>query len=274
MSQETPNLSDKSSQLIRRESELARLPLVSSSALADIIDRSLVHIQKNNALEMRNRIGAHELSLPDFRLVCAFAKDLQLTPEEVLNRLLMPSTGPIRAVTTIENGQFKVLRVAKEILPVSSFPYIEGLVVEMLHYRLEPSSNLDLSMFPKLAALFCDFNGLTRLNLSQIPNLKGLFCHFNRLTELDLFLIPNLETLGCTNNQLKELDFSQTPLLTELYCWDNRLTELDLSQVPNLIELWCHNNQLTELDIRNLRNLKSLKHDPGIRLIQRPDQNF
>jgi Leucine-rich repeat (LRR) protein len=297
MSQEHPITPAANSLLIRPSYGLVSLPEGGSPALSEIISRSLVHIQASRALATRHRIGEHELCEPDYGLVCAFAEDLRLPPEEVLKRLLLPKSGYLFPDTRIEDGRFKELLVDRETLPISSIPFIEGLVVERLFLRLqETPSGLDLSMFPNLTVLYCGWNPLTELDLSQVPNLTVLWCGENQLTELDLSQVPNLTKLecegnqlteldlsqvsnltklDCDRNQLTELDLSQVPNLTVLYCDGNQLTELDLSQVPNLTELYCDWNPLTELDISNLQNLNSLSYDEGkTRLIQRPDQNF
>ena len=255
MSEEVPITPAESSLVIRPSTGLVSLAEGGSPALAEIIGRSLVHIQASRALATRHRIGEHELCGPDYGLVCAFAEDLRLPPEEVLRRLLLPKSGYLFTDTRIEDGRFKELQVDRETLPISSIPFIKGLVVERLFLRFQETlSGLDLSTFPNLTKLDCDGNQLTALDLSQVPNLTELSCGSNQLTELDLSQVPDLGGLWCAKNQL---------------------IELDLSQVPNLNDLHCSENQLTELDIRNLQNLNSLSYDEGkTRLIQRPDQNF
>lgn len=310
MSPEESKSSEKSDLIIRRESGLTLLPNSVSSALAEIISRSLVHIQSNKALSgmvyedgerhslvqtpisqslaTLHRIGEHELYGPDYSLVCAWARELQLTPEETMRRLLKRSRDKEWCWDTrIEEGRFKNLCVVasgkseKETLSVSSIPSIKGLVVEKLYLSLKDQFKvLDLSMFPKLKALDCSHNKLTELDLSQVPNLKELWCSYNQLIELNLFHVPNLTLLWCGDNQLSFLDLSHVPNLTllqccvnqltvldlshvtkleELMCTFNHLTALDLSCVPDLTELWCDNNQLSELNLSHVPNLRLLQ---------------
>ena len=296
MSQESSKPSQNKDLIIRPEAGLANLPNGKSAALAEIINRSLVHIQTSKTLGVRHRIGEQELFGPDYRLVCAFAEDLRLMPEEVLSRLLVTGCGNKGWGTKVEEGRFMALHIDNKTLPISSIPSIDGLIVEILRVQLQALlSDLDFSMLPNLKVLGCGGNQLTKLDLSQNPNLRELACHGNRLTELDLSGTPNLTVLNCYGNQLSDLDLSAAPHLRKFYCYGNKLiklalsdapnltdvscagnklTELDLSGSSNLTHLSCYGNQLIVLDIRNLRNLETLKCDPATRLIQRPDQNF
>jgi len=267
--------------IVQSGGALARLPDGGTPALAEIINRSLVQILTSKALAARHRIGEHELCGPDYRLVCALAEDMGLTPEETLRRLLLTGGKGLECWDTrIENGRFKALRFREETLRISSIPVIEGLGVETvslgLHegfVRLDVSmfpnltelscwnnqlTEMDLSHVPNLTVLSCNRNQLTELNLSQVPNLTELWCYQNHLTELDLSHVPNLTVLSCSGNQLAELDLSQVPNLTELACNENHLTELDLSHVPNLSWLSCSGNHLTELDLSQVPNLTLL----------------
>ena len=241
--------------IIRRETALALLSDGGTPALSEIVKRSLVHIQTSKALGIRHRVGEQELFGPDYRLVCAFAEDLRLTPEEILRRLLL--AGQALWNTKIEDGRFKALRIDEDTLPVSSIPSIAGLVVESLQWwgLKEAPTGIDFSMFPHLTRLDCSDNQLTDLDLSQVPNLTVFSCNMNPLTKLDLSRVPNLMELHCQDVHLTELDLSGVPNLTLLMCYNNQLTELDLSQIPNLTGLECVGNQLSELNIRNLRNL-------------------
>ena len=135
--------------IVRGETALALISDGGTPALSEIVNRSLIQIQTSKALGMRHRVGEQELFGPDYRLVCAFAEDLRLTPEEVLRRLLLVvESGHGRWNTKIEEGRFKALRVDKGELPVSSIPAVAGLVVESLKLRLkEAPKNIDFSMF-------------------------------------------------------------------------------------------------------------------------------
>ncbi len=296
MPPEESKASDKHGIIIRPSTGLVSHPNGDSPALGEIMTRSMVHIQTSKALEMRHRVGEQELFGPDYRLVCAFAEDLRLMPEEVLSRLLVTRCDKKGWNTKVEDGRFMALHIDKKTLPISSIPSIDGLIVEILRVQLQALlSDFDFSMLPNLKVLGCGGNQLTKLDLAQNPNLRELACHGNRLTELDLSGTPNLTVLNCYGNQLSDLDLSAAPHLRKFYCYGNKLiklalsdapnltdvscagnklTELDLSGSSNLTHLSCYGNQLIVLDIRNLRNLETLKCDPATRLIQRPDQNF
>ncbi len=238
-------------------------------ALAEIINRSLVHIQTSKTLSVRHRVGAYELCWPDYSLVCAWAEDLGLTPEETIRRLLIQAgISDGEWDTRIEDGRFRSLCVATsvfeefvhmETLSVSSIPPIKGLAVEKLYLRLKNTPvGLDLSFFPNLMELECRDNQLTELGLSHVPNLTVLECGGNQLSELDLTHVPYLTELCCRSNQLTNLALFRATNLTRLSCSENPLTQLNLSYLANLTSLACLTNQLTELDLSHVPNLKTL----------------
>ena len=260
MSKEPPKSTEGSELQIRREAGLAKLPNGNSSALSEIVRRSLIHIQTSKALGARHRIGEYEILGPDYRLVCAWAEQLQLTREEVLTSLLTPGAESWRNWDTcLLNGRFKSLRVPEKILPIYSIPNIAGLVVETLSLELENDfSNLSLSSFPNLKKLCCRVTELRNLDLSGAPLLTELLCDCNRLKGLDLSTVPFLSVLWCDSNGLSNLDLSGVPLLTELRCGSNRLESLDLSAVPRLTTLSCGCHQLAELDLTSVPHLTKL----------------
>lgn len=281
MSEELPRSPGKSGLSIQRDAGLVNFSNGGFRPLSEIINRSLIHIQTSKALSMRHRLGEHELWGPDYRLVCAFAEDLRMTPEEVLRQLLSTWSLNTRWRTMIDGGRFKDLHIDKEKLPISSIPSIEGLVVESLDLRfLEVNPYPDFSMFPNLKHLGCDDNQLieldlslvphltmlgccenrlTKLDLSQVPKLTILHCHGNQLAELDLSHVPNLKVLHCYGNQLTGLDLSQVSKLANLFCQDNQLFNLEVFQNPELTVLWCEGNQLTKLDLSRVPDLALLR---------------
>ena len=279
MPPEPPQLPEEASLIIQRGAGMVTLPQGGSPALSEIISRSLAHLRTCAAVGKRHRIGEHELCAPDYQLVCTWAEELQLTPEDVLKRLLKRRDMREKNLTTIVDGRFTSLVVDGEALPVSSLPPIEDLAIEILIIWRDPSIKLDLSPLQYLKSLACLFSQLTELDLSIVPNLVMLFCFSNQLTELELsestkllFLdcsfnriaelnlsdVSNLSLLTCASNLLTEVDLSGVPNLTQLDCSKNQLTQLDLSRVPNLTMLKCSENQLTELDLSGVPNLKSL----------------
>lgn len=259
---------EKPALIIRPSTDLVRLPDGATSALSEIINRSLVHIQTSKALGMLHRIGEHELYGPDYRLVCIWAEELRQTPEEVLANLLEDSEIPddekddgwVDLRTELVRGRFKSIQLDRAILKVGGFSSIEGLVLQRLGLfgGNDGVFNLDLSRVPNLKELRCTGNQLAELDLSEVPNLTILDCGSNQLAELDLSGVPNLTKLFCGSNQLIELDLSGVPNLTKLFCGSNQLAELNLCGIPNLTGLDCRSNQLADLDLSGISNLTYL----------------
>ena len=221
MSSENSNPAEETGLQFHPGSGLAGLPNAGTPALSEIIGRSLVHVQTSKALGMLHRIGEHELYGPDYRLVCAWAEELRLTQEDVLERL----TSYPYMRSTLVNGKFKELRVDQGFLEISGLPSISGLKIELLEIC---DSGLVTERSEK---------PLSNLDLSILPGLTKLICTGNVLTVLDFSVVPNLTSFGCGNNKFTELDLSDVPNLTHLYCWNNKLTKLNLSDVPNLNKL-------------------------------------
>lgn len=259
MSQESPDQSHKEL-IIRPSTGLVTLPDGSSSPMAEIISRSIAHIQTRKALAIRYRVGEHELLWPDYHLVCAWAEQLQMTREEVLNNLLIPGFDSWMSWdTSILNGRFNALRIDETTLPIFSVPSITGLAIESLSLGLtEEFSRLELSIFPNLRKLSCRVTELRELDLSGTPLLTELLCDSNRLMELDLFCVPLLTVLWCDSNPLGRLNLSGVPLLAELRCGGNRLKELDLSAVSRLKVLSCSGSRLATLDLTPVPYLTKL----------------
>lgn len=273
---------------IHPESGLARLPNNESSALIEIIDRSLAHIQTSKTRAALHWIGTHELCGPDYHLVCAWAEELGILPEEVLQHLLEEDSEDALPEwrTIIVGGTFESLQVDRTVLPIQEIPEVEGLVLKRLRLfysgygRRRGMLKLDLASVPdlteldcnymdltelnlasalKLTAIQCSFNGLTELDLSQVPNLTNLKCIFNQLTKLDLSSVPNLKQLTCCSNKLTGLDLSSVPNITAIDCSENHLTDLDLSLASNLKVLFCNHNQLTDLNLSSIPSLVALR---------------
>ena len=281
MPSEYPNFPEPENGLIIRPSTgLVKLADGGSSAISEIVNRSLVHIQTSKTLGRLHRIGEHELHWPDYQLVCFWAEQLNTPPAAALAALFEPiPTRTFRHQTTLINGRFVNMNLGPRLKGIKGLPSIEGLRIKfflandlgLCALNLSPVPNLillrssgnqltdlDLSPVPNLTQLICSENQLTYLDLSQLPNLTMLTCDENQLTDLDLSAVPNLTNLFCGENKLTDLDLSAVPNLTELFCDENQLTNLDLSAVPNLTELFCHHNQLTDLDLSAVPNLTRL----------------
>ena len=293
-------------------SGLAQVGQQGGRVMAEMVSGALAlsrNVQTSAALVPEFRIGEHVLCEPDYSQILLWASALEVEPETVVKRLL---TEPKEVwdrgnKTRLVNGRLISLWWDLELLPVVSFEWVDGLVIESLVFHaplmtsrverklslrlpmlrrldfgkvwagglFDLSSGFDLSAVPQLTELNCAYYQLTGLELFKVPHLSVLHCSSNKLTELNLSAVPHLTKLSCDLNELAELDLSAVPLLTWLSCRGNQLTKLELSGVSQLAALNCFKNQLNDLDIRPLENLVELSYDTGkTRLIQRPDQNF
>jgi hypothetical protein len=154
-------------------------------------------------------------------------------------------------------------------LDLSNFP-----ALRKLHCDFNDLSELDFSNSPLLTEICCAYNKIVALDLAKVSALTRLQCIGNQLIELDMSNVPALAELNCGYNKLAKLDLSNAPALTQLNCKYNKLSELDLSNVPAMEKLYCENNKFLELDIRYLSNLKDVKIDPSVTLIKLPAQDF
>ena len=270
MPEEHPLAPAENGLVIRPSTDLVRLPDGGSSALSEIISRSLVHIQASQSLGTLHRIGEHELHGPDYRLVCAWAQELGLTAEDVLIVLLRKNED-LDFQTQLVSGRFRSICVDRNVLPIKEFHSAEKLYLNRLHFayledrdtgeegfNLNRTLKVDLSAVPNLTELYCGDNHLIELDLSAVPNLTILDCGGNQLSGLDLSTVPNLTDLSCAGSQLSELDLSTVPNLKKLNCASTLLTKLDLSAVPNLTQLCWSNNHLMDIDLTPIPNLKTL----------------
>ena len=270
MPEENPLAPAENGLVIRPSTDLVRLPEGGSSALSEIISRSLAHIQASQSLGTLHRIGEHELQGPDFRLVCAWAEELGLTAEEVLIVLLIENED-VDFQTQLVSGRFISIYVDRNVLPIKEFHSAEKLHLKRLdfsdledqdtgeeEFNLNRTLKVDLSAVPNLTELYCDHNHLIELDLSAVPNLTVLSCGGNHFSELDLSTVPNLTNLSCAGSKLSELDLSTVPNLKKLNCASTLLTKLDLSAVPNLTLLCWSNNHLLDIDLTTTPNLKTL----------------
>ncbi|MBK8036643.1 MAG: hypothetical protein IPK22_05840 [Verrucomicrobiaceae bacterium] len=260
---------------------------------------------QTSALVPRFAIGEHLLSEPTYLQILAWADELGLKPELVLEHLLRLPEAEKKLWgwkddmrTLIEDGRLKRIALNRDWLPVDCARWQVGLVLESLVIwggakkltyfkpqlpelkRLwivdQQLNELVISEVPKLQFLDCTNNQITELDLSKVPALQELRCTLNELVELDLTAVSALRVLRCGGNQITELDLSAVPALLELGCETNKISKLDLSAVPELQELFCLGNLISELDITPLKALNSLIYftEAQIPLIQRPDQNF
>lgn len=90
--------------------------------------------------------------------------------------------------------------------------YIEGLYEGFDGYV----SFIDVTCFPLLEELVCDYNYFESLDLSHNPNLVLLSCSDNRLESLDLKDNPALKTIKCGDNFFSTINVSKNPQLESL----------------------------------------------------------
>jgi Leucine-rich repeat (LRR) protein len=300
MPSEQEHPTEETSLQVQSSSGLVRIEDSKSSALVEIINRSLIHIQTSKALSASHRIGEHELHGPDYRLVCTWAEELQIPEEVFLSCLLAKLHADDTNIpdvltfqrwfldrclqtehTTLVDGRFKRIFVAREYLPISGIPAISGLTIDRLRfYGGTKIRNLGLSCVPELRELYCASLELDEIDLSAVPNLIKLDCSGNSLHDLRLSAVPNLTDLHCRSNNLVSLELSSVPKLQVLDCSSNKLSELNLAPVPHLKQLYCSWNRLSKLDVRMLKKLNSFSAfnfddcSPNPRILKRRDQDF
>jgi hypothetical protein len=236
--------------------------------LSTMVSDALVLARNNSLTAPRFRIGNHDLREPDYRQILLWAKALELDPEEVIRRLEDCTLETwryqddqrldVKLTSRIENGSIVALAWDFDLLPLTLFEWVDGLVILEAGFVGSPTpSRLSLRL-PLLTFLLCDELELVELNLTNVPELIGLNVNRNQLAKLDLSHVPKLIWLNCYDNKLTELDLFSVPGLTYLSCGSNKLTKLDLSSVPGLTKLMCHTNLLTWLDLSDVPGLTFL----------------
>ncbi len=241
------------------------------------------YLTPNHAAAERFRIGSYELRTPDYRQILLWAKALDVEPAGIIQRLessVCERGDHWRLTFKVEDGSIVTLPWDFDLLPLSVFEWVDGLVIREVGFKGSPKAppqislrlqflarlncsaieltELDLTNVPRLTDLQCHSNQLTALDLTNVQGLTMLWCHTNHFTELDLTNVTGLVQFSCSHNQLTKLDLSNVPALSELACSNNQLTVLDLSNVAGITHLSCENNQLTELDITNIVGLIEL----------------
>ena len=118
---------------------------------------------------------------------------------------------------------------------------------------------IDISRYPKLRTLRCQYNSISKLDLKYVPDLDTLVCAYNNLSSLDLSHTTHLKYINCGNNPIPALDVSSLHELTQLHCFYNELSTLDVSGNPLLVSLSCYGNKLSSLDVSMLPGLLQLR---------------
>lgn len=238
------------------------------------------------------RIGEIELDELDYLQLMAWAKQLKLTPIEVLRRLKEGLRWKGRE-TRIENGKFVKLNWDAGILPASDFQIlypieITDLSFTPIHSIAEGSFDLQEEFdgvpagnalpqgydannrilkistvpLPKLKFLDCSDIGLETLSVERADSLEHLIC---AIEKLDLKPFPNLRELRCLDMRaITSLDLSGVPKLLELNCESNLIKNMDLRLVPRLRKLNCSDNDMQELILPDLPDLVELECENSI----------
>lgn len=231
------------------------------------------------------RIANQELCAPDYRQVLLWAQDMRLEPSLVVERLLaLPAKeedGP--TPTQILDGCFIKIGWDMALLPLESFEWVDGLVIEEIAFFVPEGHEvvaktlipplpelkvlkcqnmrvviLDLSFAPKLTELNCSGNYIGELDLLAVPNLRILDCRDNEIRKISFSRASQLTSISCCRNQLFDLDLTNVSQLKTLFCSDNKLTSIRLSSVPQLEALSCDGNRLTEINLSSVHHLKAL----------------
>ena len=265
--------------------------------VTEMVNGALALRRNNAALVPRCSIGEHVFCEPDYRQIILWADALRMQPETVLETILRePNRAKKTKVTTsIKGGRLTELYWDLDTLPLKSFEWVNGLVIESLsifsrpgggendpicssiaeYFNPSPLERILSLPLPYLQRLDCgQMNGFvvangavvlryspnrfTSLDLTQVPLLKELDCSFNQLLSLDLSRLPNLSRLNCCWNPISSLDLSTSTRLTYLACNSNKLSSINFPNAPMLAKLMCRSNYLTNLDLTNFAHLKVL----------------
>lgn len=135
---------------------------------------------------------------------------------------------------------------------------INSAVLEKLYVDRTGITQLDLSKFPALNYLNCEYSGLSELDLRNNAALKYLHCNNNDLTEIDLTENVNITKVDCSGNHLTELDLKGNASLKNLNCSNNSIKSLDLTGCVALFGLDCYDNYMEELILTGCVKLNGL----------------
>lgn len=240
---------------------------------------ALARVWEKSLAAVRFRIGDYEFRDPDYRQILIWAKALGIAPEVFVSRVDRPFDvdSGILIEFKVEDGKIISMRWDFDIFPISSFQWVDGLIIKTLAFNGLASAEISLH-FPLLDWLDCSYIGLTELDISNLPKLRSLLCSGNKISELDLSFNHELKGLSCGNNRLAKLDLSNNLKINNLSCDNNQFIELDLSNTHNLKYLSCNNNQLAKLNLSNIHELDYLNCSNNkitkLDLSNAPDLNY
>jgi len=212
----------------------------------------------------RFMIGKHEFCEPDYRQVLLWAQDMRLEPSLLVERLLALPAKEAGGPTPTQIVDGRIIKIGWDIalLPLGSFEWVEGLVIEEIAFFVPEGHDVVAKTLapplPELRVLRCQNMGVVILDLSLAPKLTELNCRGNYIGELDLFAVPNLRVLDCRDNELRKLHFPTASQLTSISCCRNQLCDLDLSTVSQLKTLFCLSNTITVIHLSGLSFLSGM----------------
>ena len=148
---------------------------------------------------MSHSIGDFEFCDPDYRQILLWAGALKLDPVVVIERLessFVFDRKGVKLEFAVQDGAIVSLTWDFDLLPLSEFEWVDGLVIRELGFKTPPAAPPALSLrLPELVWLQCPDINLTVLELSNIPKLVKLVCAENHLHDLDLSKVPQLTHL-------------------------------------------------------------------------------
>jgi Leucine-rich repeat (LRR) protein len=215
----------------------------------------LCYLEIKQSQTKLNEVGEYSLYDTEYELVCDISKELDISKEEVLDRMHTPhpDKGNNIIETHISDGTFSSICIHENSnLPIEKFRPSRKIHLDWLTIQNCNLTELDLSLFPNILRLDCSNNKIKKLDLAGAPHLQELICKGNQLIALDLSsspyrLLSSLACLDCSHNNITNLNLGRSYHLTDVICAYNNLASLDV-WTEELHALDCSNNQLTKLD--------------------------
>lgn len=186
-------------------------------------------------------------------------------------------------ISTISNANFSNLK-GLNVSDVPDFDFAQLRTATNLEELLASGCSLptiDLSIFPRLSALWAPNSQFTELDTSKAPNLQQLMLKYCKLTSVDFSQNPQLRRVYLENNSLtsvklpennselvqldlvgnkplKVLDVSKQTKLRSLQVDASGIETLDLQRNSKLEELTVSETSLTALNLAPVPLLKIL----------------
>jgi Leucine-rich repeat (LRR) protein len=158
------------------------------------------------------------------------------------------------------NEALKIVRLSINERNISSLEGIQHFKnLAFLNCNVNQINNLDKvssTNHPKLIALSCEFNKITKLNFGNFLNLISLRIRSNGISSLNLINLPKLYYLDAQRNNLKNLDVNNLPALEELILDVNQIEKLNISYLMNLKTFTCQYCGLKSIELIKLPNIE------------------